>query len=114
MVEWLDVNEIRCTPKVKFTGTSGFEYVFDFVIPKSRRQPERILQAVNKPTRQAAQSLILEWTDTRQVRPADSKAYAVLNDQEPVAGDVIEALKNYEIRPVLWTARAEVVAELAA
>lgn len=35
-------------------------------------------------------------------------------DPKPVAGDVIEALKNYEIRPVLWGARAEVVAELAA
>jgi hypothetical protein len=114
VVEWLEVNEIRYTPKVKFTGISGYDYVFDFVIPKSRNQPERVVQAVNKPTRQAAQSLILEWTETRQVRSADSKAYAVLNDQETVAADVVEALKNYEIRPVLWRTRAEVVAELAA
>lgn len=114
VIHWLDVNEIRYTPKVKFPGITGYDHVFDFVIPKSRHQPERIVQAINKPTRQAAQSLILEWTDTRQVRPADSKAYAVLNDQELVSGDVIEALQNYEIRPVLWHARAEVVAELAA
>lgn len=112
--DWLDASGIRYTPKVKFTGISGYDYVFDFVIPKSRYQPERIVQAVNRPTRQAAQSLILEWTETRQVRPPASKAYAVLNDQEPVAGDVLEALRNYEIRPVLWQARAEIVAELAA
>lgn len=111
---WLDENDVRYTPKVKFTGVSGYDYVFDFVIPKSRQQPERIVQAVNKPTRQAAQSLILEWTETRQVRPPDSRAYAVLNDQEPVAGDVLEALKNYEIRPVLWQSRAGVARELAA
>jgi hypothetical protein len=114
VVQWLDVNEIRYTPKVKFTGITGYDHVFDFVIPKSRHQPERIVQAINKPTRQSAQSLILEWTDTRQVRPPDSKAYAVLNDQERVSGDVIEALHNYEIRPVLWETRAQVVAELAA
>ncbi len=84
------------------------------VIPKSRHQSERVVQAINRPTRQAAQSLILEWTDTRQVRPADSKAYALLNDGEPVPGEMLEALQNYEIRPVLWEARAEVVAELAA
>lgn len=114
VVQWLDVNEIRYTPKVKFTGTTGYDHVFDFVIPKSRHQPERVVQAINKPTRQAAQSLILEWTDTRQVRPPDSKAYAVLNDQEPVSGEMIEALQNYEILPVLWQTRAEVVAELAA
>ena len=114
MVQWLEFKEIRYTPMVKFAVFSGYDYVFDFVIPKSRHQPERIVQAVNRPTRQSAQSLILEWTETRKVRPPESKAYAVLNDQEPVAGDVIEALKNYEIRPVLWGARAEVVAELAA
>jgi hypothetical protein len=114
VVQWLDVNEVRYTPKVKFTGTSGYDHVFHFVIPKSRHQPERIVQAINRPTRQTAESLILEWTDTRQVRPPDSKAYAVLNDQEPVSGDMIEALQNYEIRPVLWKSRADVVAELAA
>ncbi len=114
VIEWLDVNEIRYTPKVKFTGISGYDYVFDFVIPKSRHQPERVVQAINKPTPQAAKALILEWTETRQVRSQDSKAYAVLNDHEPVAGDVIEALRNYEIRPVLWQSRAEVVGELAA
>jgi hypothetical protein len=97
----------RYTPKVKFTGTSGYDHVFDFVIPKSRHQPERVVQAINKPTRHAAQSLILEWTDTRQVRPPDSKAYAVLNDVEPVSGDMIEALQAYEIRTVLWQARAQ-------
>jgi hypothetical protein len=62
VVEWLDVNEIRYTPKVKFTGISGYDYVFDFVIPKSRHQPERVVQAINKPTPQAAKALILEWT----------------------------------------------------
>jgi hypothetical protein len=114
VIQWLDANEIRYTPKVKFSGTTGYDHVFDFVIPKSRHQPERVVQAINRPTRQAAESLILEWTDTRQVRPADSKAYALLNDAEPVPGEMIEALQNYAIRPVLWQVRAEVVAELAA
>lgn len=114
VVEWLDTNEVRYTPKAKFTGTSGYDHVFDFVIPKSRQQPERVVQAINKPTRQAAQSLILEWTDTRQVRSPGSKAYAILNDSQTVPGDMIEALQNYEIRPVLWQARGDIAKELAA
>lgn len=40
---------IRYTPKVKFTGKSGYDHLFDFVIPKSRQQPERIIQAINRP-----------------------------------------------------------------
>ena len=44
VVAWLDLYDIRYTPKVKFTGKTGYDHVFDFVIPKSRRQPERIIR----------------------------------------------------------------------
>lgn len=49
VVAWLDANDVRYTPQVKFTGTSGYDHLFDFVVPKSRKQPERILQAINRP-----------------------------------------------------------------
>lgn len=115
VIAWLEANDIRYTPKVKFTGTSGYDHLFDFVIPKSRRQPERIAQAINRPTRDTAESFILAWLDTRQVRPAESRAYAVLNDNEqPVSGGVLDAFRNYQIQPVAFSHRAEVVAELAA
>lgn len=115
VVEWLDANDIRYTPRVKFPGISGYDQFFDFVIPKSRRQPERILQALTTPTREKAQSFIHAWNDTRPTRPAESKAYAVLNDAEqPISAGVIEAFRNYDIRPVPWSSRVEVAAELAA
>lgn len=115
VVAWLDANEIRYTPAVKFTGISGYDHLFNFVIPKSRKQPERIVQAINRPTRETALSFINAWTDTRQTRPPDSKAYAMLNDREqPVSGGVVDAFRNYQIRPVPWGERAEVVPELAA
>jgi hypothetical protein len=115
VVAWLDANEIRYTPKVKFTGISGFDHLFDFVVPKSRKQPERIVQAINRPTRESAQTFILAWTDTREVRAPESKAYAVLNDAEQtISGGVLDAFRNYQIQPVPFSNRAEVVTELAA
>jgi hypothetical protein len=115
VVAWLDANEIRYTPEAKFTGISGYDYLFNFVIPKSRKQPERIVQAINRPARETALSFINAWRDTRQTRPVESKAYAVLNDAEqPVSGNVIDAFRNYEIIAVPWGARAQVVSELAA
>jgi hypothetical protein len=115
VVAWLDANEVRYTPKVKFTGISGYDHLFDFVIPKSRVQPERIVQAINRPTRDTAEVIIHRWNDTREVRSRDSKAYAVLNDTEqPVPAGVLEALANWAIRPVPWSHRADVVGELAA
>ncbi|MDX2150660.1 MAG: DUF1829 domain-containing protein [Bryobacteraceae bacterium] len=114
VVAWLDANEIRYMHNVKFTGVSGYDHRFDFAIPKSRKQPERLVQAINRPTRDSALQFINAWADTRQVRPADSKAYAMLNDEQSVSGAVIEALRNYDIRPVPWSQKLEVVAELAA
>jgi hypothetical protein len=115
VVSWLDLNEIRYTPKVKFTGKTGYDYLFDFVIPKSRVKPERIISAVNNPSKNYAQSLILAWFDTREERPAESILYAFLNDSErPVAADVVEALKNYEVNPVPWSKRESVRLEFVA
>lgn len=115
VVVWLDANDIRYTPKVKFTGTSGYDHLFDFVVPKSRKQPERILQAINRPTRDTAESFIMAWLDTREVRPLDSRAYAILNDTEQtISGGVLDAFRNYQIQPVPFTHRIDVVTELAA
>lgn len=116
VITWLEANEIRYTPKLKFTGTSGFDHLFDFVIPRSpRKQPERIVQAINRPTRDNAEAFIYAWSDTREVRPPESKAYAVLNDvEQSISGGVLDAFRNYQIHPVPWSTRGEVVTELAA
>ena len=115
VVTWLDVHEIRYTPNVKFTGKSGYDHVFDFVIPKSRRQPERILKTINRPSRDTAQVVAFSWIDTKEVRPADAKAYAFLNDTEQaISSTVLDSLRNYDVRPIPWSQREQVREELAA
>ncbi len=114
VVEWLDLHEIRYIPKVKFTGKSGFDHLFDFVIPKSRTQPERILRTINRPNRDTAEAVAFSWIDTKDVRPPDSRAYAFLNDAEQtIPATVLDALRNYDVRPVPWTKREDVRLELA-
>jgi hypothetical protein len=113
VVAWLDLHEIRYTPKVKFTGKSGYDHLFDFVIPKSRTHPERILHTINRPSRDTAQVLAFAWIDTREVRPPDSKAFAFLNDSDKaVSTDVLDALRNYEVNPILWSGRETVKSQL--
>ncbi len=115
VVAWLDESDVRFTPKVKFTGVSGYDHLFDFVIPKSRQAPERILRAINRPRRDSAEAFLHAWADTQQVRPRDSLAFAVLNDfGQPVPTDVSEAFVAYQIKPVLWSQREEVRSQLAA
>lgn len=115
VVAWLDVHDIRYTPKVKFTGKTGYDHLFDFVIPKSRRQPERIIQTINRPNRDTAQAVVLSWIDTKEVRAPDSRAYALLNDAEQaVSTNVLDALRSYDVQPVPWSERESMREELAA
>lgn len=115
VVAWLDLSEIRYTPNVKFTGKSGYDHLFDFVIPKSRSWPERVLQTITRPSRDTAEAVAFKWIDTKDVRAPDSRAYAFLNDQEQrVPQGVVDALHNYDVTPVMWSAREAVKEELAA
>lgn len=112
---WLEESSIRHTPKVKFSGESGFDHLFEFVIPKSPEQPERMIRTINNPNRQTATSVAFACFDTRSVRPEGSRTYAVLNDsQTKVSPVVIEALEKYEVTPVIWSNRAGIREELAA
>jgi hypothetical protein len=113
VTSWFDLNDIRYTPKVKFTGKSGYDHLFDFVIPASRKQPERVVQTINRPSRETAQRVAFSWIDTKEVRPDNSRAYAFLNDSEQVpSASVIDALKNYDVNPVLWSKRNDAQEEL--
>ena len=112
---WLDFSDIRYTPSVKFTGKSGYDHRFDFVIPKSRVQPERVLRAINRPNRDTAQVMAFSWIDTREVRSAETRAYAILNDSEQtVSANVLDAMREYDVSPIPWSARNEARDELAA
>lgn len=115
VAQWLDLHDIRYIPKVKLTGKTGFDYVFDFGIPKSRTQPERLLKVITHPNKEAAQSAVLSWLDTKEVRPPDSRFYAVLNDTDrQVPSGIIDALRSQEARTLPWSQREGVMEELAA
>ena len=112
---FLDEREVRFTPNIEFTGRSGFVHKYDFVIPSSKKMPERILRAINNPARDAATSMIFSWTDTRDTRPRNSRAYAILNDSEcEPTSDVLSAFSQYEIITVRWSERDTQLADLSA
>jgi hypothetical protein len=111
---WLEEQDIRFAPTIKLTGRSGFDHVFDFLIPKSRLQPERLLKVFTKPDRERAEGMVFSWVDTREARLRETQAYAILNDAEPVPPAVIGALRAYEIIPVPWGTREDYKDKLAA
>jgi hypothetical protein len=112
---WLSNAQVRFLPRVKFTGRTGYDQYFDFAIPKSATKPERLVNAIANPNKNAAQHLILSWIDTKEVRSPGSRCLAILNNVErEIPPPVEDALASYDIVPVRWTERDVALPELAA
>ena len=110
---WLRVSNIPSVQNIQIAGKSGYTHKFDFVIPMSRTAPERVLKTINNPTRQTALQCTSMWGDVQPNRP-ESKAFALLDDVDTVGADVINALKQYEVEPLLWSDRDNFSERLAA
>ncbi|WNY25949.1 DUF1828 domain-containing protein [Methanolapillus millepedarum] len=115
IVMWLDQSDVRYVPNIHFTGKSKYSYRFDFAIPKSKKYPERILKAVNNPSKDLIKSLLFEWEDTKETRPTGSKLYPILNDMDiKIPAPTLEALESYEIEPIIWSKKGEYIEMLTA
>ncbi len=112
---FLKSNDIRHVPNVQFTGKSGYVHNFDFVIPASKKSPERIIKTINNPNKDNTTSVLFSWSDTRENRTLSSKMYVFLNDTEKeVKPEIINAYIQYQIKPVLWSKRNDYIRDLSA
>lgn len=112
---WFDENDVRYTQNIKLTGESGFDHMFDFIIPKSRSKPERIIKLMNRPVKDQTQALAFNWIDTLKTRPENSNLYTIINNRElSISSEINDALRAYKIIPIPWTERQKFVNELVA
>jgi hypothetical protein len=113
--EYLEQIGARAFADFQLVGKSGFQHKFDFALSKSPTAPERLIRAVNKPSKDNALLVIAAWSDVRSSRSSDAQMYTVLNDSDnSVPGEVVDALTQYDIVPVLWSQRMDHKAQLAA
>ena len=113
--KFLDDNGIRYIPNVSFLGKSKLPTNYDFAIAGSNKVPERLIKVVNRMNTDQARNIIFSWNDTKDGRREDTKLYAFIQDsEEKVSKDALEALKQYDIHPTLWSERNAVLGELVA
>jgi hypothetical protein len=112
--KFLRAHGIRFTPHIQLVGQSHLVHSFDFVVPASDKAPERIIRAINQPNRESITSLLFAWSDTKKARPAESRAYAFINDEfRAPSGSLVAALEEYDVTPVPWSKREEAAPALA-
>ncbi len=115
VINWLDGFHARYTPNFSFTGMSGYDHHFDFVIPKSKFYPERVIRVINRLTLETAQSMAFSRIDIKKVRSPAARVYAIVNDSEQSnAEDLLNAMHSFGVSVVSWSAREAAKTELAA
>ena len=113
--KWLDENDIRYSVKVKMAGKSGYDQSLDYLIPRSKDQPERVLQTLTNPTKPFVMNALFGITDVRQLRSSPLDAYVIMNDRNrEVSGEVLDAFDAYDVKSAFWSQREYLVPALAA
>lgn len=102
---FLDINDVRYIERASFTGKSGLPTMYDFSIPKSKNSPERNIKVVNHLTTDSARGIIFGWTDTIDARKNGAKLLTFINDETGSSNDAVNALRQYNITPILWSHR---------
>ena len=111
--DYLDSNDIRFTSRVKLPGKTGFDHEIDFLIPKSKTQPDRTIKVINNPVKSNITSCLFAFSDILKMR-SESLPIAFLNDGVGfISGDSIEAFRRYDVTPIIWSERNNYVNQLA-
>ena len=113
VAKFLETNHIPVFPDFKLSGRSGFDHKFDFGLPKTQHRPQRVVQAINHLTKDQALSFAFAVADVRVLRAEPLAAFTFVNDAEhPPNEDNLAAIKAYDIEPLMWSKRNDVLALL--
>ncbi len=114
VADFLESKDVLFSPRVKLTGKSGFDHAIDYLVPKTKNAPERIVKAINAPNKNTISNYLFILGDTRRARESGTLTLAVLNDTDrKIKGDVIAALKAYEVIPAFWSKKEDFAKRLA-
>lgn len=103
--EYFAQNEIYVSENITITGQTGFNHLYDFLLPRSQKRPERFCTIVNHPTRTNIENSIFSWLDTKEVRKNDSQFILFVNDTTSIPQSVESAVANYDIVLAKWSER---------
>jgi hypothetical protein len=115
IAKFFDQHDIRCTPNVAFVGRTGFTHQFDFVIPKSKSEPERVIKSLNSINKQTTSLILFSWNDTKEMRGTDSELFVFINDlTKRISEESVKAFQQYDVQAIRWSQRNEFLPRLTA
>lgn len=117
---WEDVQtffeseNIRYIERAKLTGASGLDHNIDFLIPKSKKSPERMVKAINNPVKNTVTNYLFSVNDVKNARSNRIDSYAIINDTEKtMPTELISAMREYNVVPIMWSNKEQGIEALA-
>lgn len=106
--EYLSGLDLVFTKDFKFTGKSGIDFNFDFLI--AHKTKEIVIRAINTLNKTTLTTFLYAWLDIRELREKLSKkevmSIAVINDEKrKPKPEYIEAIKYEHANYILWSER---------
>ena len=115
IARFFEEHDIRFTPNISFVGKTGFTHQFDFVIPKSKHEPERIIKSINVIGKQSTSVLLFAWNDTKEMRSNESELFVFINDSlKKASDDSLRAFDQYNVSAIPWSKRNDQLTHLTA
>ena len=112
VVSFLKSKAIPFEKDFPLMGRTGSKYKYDFYFPKTSTKKDRFCKVFSKITKQKRDMVIFNWLDTQEQRDknqGNSELYVLLNNINIANMEDIVALKNYDIRAICFSNKAEVV-----
>ena len=106
IVHFFDASDVRYLQDIKLEGQSGIIHQVGFILPKHKDHPERLVYALNKPTKQNVELTLFNWSDIQKKRDIESCMLAFLNDTDRKIPDMLmQAFRSYGAEPIPWSRR---------
>ena len=106
---FFDANEIYYSRDFSLIGKTGSLYTYEFHFQRTKQKPEKFCKAINRLRESNRNLTIFNWIDTQEKRNNEGQLIIILNDENRINPPDIEALKSYNIVPVLFSERQESV-----
>ena len=103
MQTFFDKNNIFYSRDFSLIGKTGSLYTYEFHFQRTKNNPERFCKPLNKLREQSRNLTIFNWLDTKEKRHDEGKLIVVLNDTNTIETKDIDALKRYDIIPVMFS-----------
>lgn len=105
IAEFFDENDVLFIEGSNFTGTSGKPQNFDFALPRTKTQNEKLIKAINNPASENYRDSLFSWIDVRDIRKRTDFLVLANDTNKPVAESFISPFRNYSIEVLKWSKR---------